>query len=234
MWAIIISVLFFLFSFSLFAFPLLYSEKGTHLYILKEPWCVAAALLLKINLFLSLGEKSIRLSSISVFPCVKQGNLLKTFLTMMSTGRWCGIWKLKNLHRNLKKELCWWLSKTLRNSDQKRWEMLLQEELQHFSLFSVRWSLLKDGMCNVLCTINRSLVELFLKSWSRFIEVEESCSDDVSARALLDERSISKDQGFEDSIAFFKNPKKKAFESFLTTFQNCMFSNLRNHWLWRK
>ena len=85
--ATIISVLFFLFSFSLFAFPLLYSEKGTHLYILKEPWCVAAALLLKINLFLSLGEKSIRLSSISVFPCVKQGNLLKTFLTMMSTGR---------------------------------------------------------------------------------------------------------------------------------------------------
>ena len=66
--------------FSLFAFPLL-CEKGTHLYILKEPWCV---LLLKINLFLSLGEKSIRLSSISVFPCVKQGNLLKTFLTMMS------------------------------------------------------------------------------------------------------------------------------------------------------
>ena len=107
-----------------------------------------------------------------------------------------------------KKELCWWLSKTLRNSDQKRWEMLLQEELQHFSLFSVRWSLLKDGMCNVLCTINRSLVELFLKSWSRFIEVEESCSDDVSARALLDERSISKDQGFEDSIAFFKTTLK--------------------------
>ena len=125
----------------------------------------------------------------------------------------------------------WWLSPLkLRNSDQKRWEMLLQEELQHFSLFSVRWSLLKDGMCNVLCTINRSLVELFLKSWSRFIEVEESCSDDVSARALLDERSISKDQGFEDSIAFFKTPKKKAFESFLTTFQNCMFSNLRYHW----
>ena len=49
----------------------------------------------------------------------------------------------------------------------------------------------------------------------------------MSARALLDERSISKDQGFEDSIAFFKTPKKKAFESFLTTFQNCMFSNLR-------
>ena len=79
MWAIIISVLFFLFSFSLFAFPLLYCEKGTHLYILKEPWCV---LLLKINLFLSLGEKSIRLSSISLFPWNK-GKSFKTLLTMM-------------------------------------------------------------------------------------------------------------------------------------------------------
>ena len=101
---IIISVLFFLFSSSLFAFPLLYSEKGTHLYILKEPWCVLLLLCCWKLIFLSLGEKSIRLSSISVFPCVKQGNLLKTFLTMMSTGRWCGIWKLKNLHRNLKKK----------------------------------------------------------------------------------------------------------------------------------
>ena len=62
-------------------FTFILAPMCTHLYMLKES-CIVVVLLLKINLFLSLGEKSITLSSISVFPWNK-GNLLKSFLTTL-------------------------------------------------------------------------------------------------------------------------------------------------------
>ena len=67
-----------------FCFPPALQRRERYPFVYSQRTMVraAAALLLKINLFLSLGEKSIRLSSISLFPWNK-GKSFKTLLTMM-------------------------------------------------------------------------------------------------------------------------------------------------------